>query len=221
MRKITVICLLLINTVSIYGQQNDFVALSGIKIEHKWNKYLSSSLALQSMLNENVSELWIAFADIGLSYKLNKNFETQLHYRQIKLKRFDNSYESRQLFYHTISWSKSVSKLTYTIRHRTQQLTFEDHFNDPFKGPYFYFRDRITIKYKINYFLQPYFATEAFFPLNRSNRPWMDQYRPTLGLFYCFNNNVKAEAYFQLQNPYLRPNATKRYVLGANLYVNI
>jgi hypothetical protein len=221
MNKLILAFFILLFTSKADCQQKDFVLLNGVKFEHKWNKYWSSSLALQTMLNENSSELWIAFADLGVTYRLSKHIETQLHVRQMKLRRIDNSYERRQLFYHTISWSKNISKLSYTLRHRTQQLTFEDHFDDAFKGPFYYFRDRFTIKYKINYYLQPYIATEFFFPLNRPNRPVMDQYRPTIGMFYCFNNKVKTEAYFLLQNPYLRQNATKRYVLGVNLYMNI
>ena len=67
MNKLILAFFILLFTSKADCQQKDFVLLNGVKFEHKWNKYWSSSLALQTMLNENSSELWIAFADLGVT----------------------------------------------------------------------------------------------------------------------------------------------------------
>jgi hypothetical protein len=203
------------------AQQNDFVLLNGYKLEKKWNRSWATSIAVQNMFNENASEWWIGFVDAGVSFNLTRRLQTELHMRQIKIKTTDNIQQRRQLFYHTLSWYDSFGKWVVSARHRTQQLTYEDHFADQFKGPFFYMRDRFVLKYRLNYFMQPYASAELFFPLNRANRPTVDQYRAAIGCFFVCNDKLRFETYYQVQSPVGRPTSTTRYVLGVNAYLTL
>lgn len=203
------------------AQQNDFVLLSGLKVEKKWDRSWATSLSLQNMWNENVTEWWIGFFDGAVSFNINRKWQTEFHVRQIRAKSIENQMQRRQLFYHTLSWYDSFGKWVVSARHRTQQLVYEEHFNDEYKGPFYYMRDRIVVKYRWNYYVQPYVSSELFFPLKRANRATIDQVRASAGCFFVFNDKLRFESYFQLQSPVARPTATTRYVLGVNAYFNI
>lgn len=203
------------------AQQNDFVLLNGYKLEKKWNRSWATSISIQNMFNENASEWWIGFVDAGISFNLTRRLQTEVHVRQIRTKTVQDNLQRRQLFYHTLSWYESVGKWVVSARHRTQQLTFEDHFSDQFKGPFYYMRDRVVLKYRLNYFVQPYASTEFFFPLNRPNRATIDQFRAAVGCFVVWNDKLRFETYYQVQRPLDRPTATTRFVWGLNAYLTI
>ena len=210
--------LILVGCARSLAQQNDFVLLQGVKLEKRLNQRVAGTLSVQNMFNQNVSEWWIGFVDAGITLRLAKGWDTQFHLRQIRLQTPENAVQHRQLYFHTLSWTGSKNKWAFSVRHRTQQLVFGEHFNNRFRGPFWYVRDRALVAYRINYYWRPYTAFEAFFPLNRPTRPTIDQVRWTLGFFRTFNDHFKLETFYQLQQPVQRPNATVRYVWGVNLF---
>lgn len=218
MKTLLLIAFMLISSVCTLAQQNDFVLLNGLKVEKRWSPRFAGTLSVQNMFNQNISEWWIGFIDAGLTFRFAKGWDTQLHMRQIRMLSPENMVQRRQLYYHTLSWNGSKNNWSLSIRHRTQQLTFEDHFDNPFRGPFWYVRDRVLLAHRLNYYWRPYVAFEAFFPLNRPTRPTVDQTRFTIGCFRTFNDHFKIESFYQLQQPVNRPTSTVRYVWGINLF---
>ena len=197
------------------AQQRDFVGLSGVTMSKNINRGWDVSLGGQAMFNQNVHEMWFAFVDASVGYKPNRNINIELHSRTIQFRRLDNAYERRQLFYNTISWSKSSGRWSFSFRNRIQQLIYGEHLNDAFKGPVWYNRDRIAIRYRINYFLAPYASAEIMLPLNNYRRQGIDQYRIAAGISYTVNDLVRFDGYYQIQQQLQRTSGNNTYfVLG-------
>jgi hypothetical protein len=197
------------------AQQRDFVGLSGATMSKNINRGWDVSLGGQAMFNQNLHEMWFAFADASVGYKPNRNINIELHSRSIEFRRLDNAYERRQLFYNTISWSKSSGRWSFSLRNRIQQLIYGEHFNDEFKGPLWYNRDRLAIRYRINYYFAPYASAEFMVPLNNYLRQGIDQYRIAAGISYTLNDYVRFDSYYQIQQQLQRASGNNTYfVLG-------
>ncbi len=214
--------LLLLQSVSVLGQQQDFVLQPGFSVTKNLNRAWDLSFGSQFSLNQNARELWFAFGDASIGYRLNRNLNIELHAREIQYRQLDNSYRARHLFYNTITYSKGLGKWSLSVRNRIQQLVYGEHFSDSFKGPIWYNRNRIAIRYKINYFWSPYVSTECMLPLNRPNRKSIDQLRVAAGMSYTFNEYIRTDLYYQLQQQLARSSGNDSFfVLGLNLAVKI
>jgi hypothetical protein len=130
-----------------YCQQRDFTGLTGITVSKNINRAWDVSLGTQAMFNQNLHELWFVFTDGSIGYRINRNLNTELHTRIIQFRQLDNTYSRRNLYYHTLTWSKSYGKWGFSLRNRLQQLVYGEHFNDAFKGPVWYNRNRIAVRY--------------------------------------------------------------------------
>jgi Protein of unknown function (DUF2490) len=204
------------------AQQNDFVLLTGMSVTKNINRAWDLSLATQLNFNQNVHELWFGFADASIGYKLRRNLNSEFHMREIQYRQPDNSYRARRLFYHTLTWSKGIGKWSFSVRNRLQQLIYGEHFSDDFKGPLWYNRDRIAVRYRINYYWAPYASAECMLPLNRPTRSGIDQYRVALGMSYTANDYVRVDSYYQIQHQLQRSAGNNTYfVLGLNLSIKI
>jgi len=194
-------------------RRTDGVGLVGFSLEKKWSRSLSTSLIHQTMIHQNFSQWWMSFLDVGVGFRLNENWTTELHARRVAFSLPNGSYQNRHLFYHTLSYVESVRNWTFSFRHRAQQLVYENHFSDSFKGPFWYCREKANVKYRFNYYWSAYANGEFFFPLNRPTRPTIDQVRYGVGLLRTFNQNIRLEAYTQLQQP-TQVQRTQRWLTG-------
>lgn len=204
------------------GQQQDFVLQPGISITKNLNRAWDVSLGSQLSFNQNARELWFVFGDASVGYRLNRNINIELHAREIRYRQLDNSYRARHLFYNTVTYSKGIGKWSLSIRNRIQQLIYGEHFSDDFKGPIWYNRNRMALRYKINYYWSPYISAECMLTLNRPTRKSIDQWRVAAGMSYAFNEHIRTDLYYQLQQQLARSSGNDAYfVLGLNLAVKI
>jgi hypothetical protein len=218
---ITILVFLLHSTTA-RGQQSDFVIQPGLTVSKNINRSWDLSLGTQLSFNQNAQELWFAFADASIGYRINRNLNIEIHAREIQSRQLNNSYQARHLFYNTITYSKSFGKWSLSVRNRLQQLVYGEHFSDSFKGPLWYNRNRLGIRYKINYYWSPFVSAECMLPLNRPNRKSIDQYRLAAGMSYTFNEYIRTDVYYQLQQQLARTSGNDSfYVLGLNFSVKI
>lgn len=199
--------------------QRDMQAMGSINASHAFNQSWSFSIMAQALLNQNLSELWIANGDIGVGYQFNSNWKAEMHFRAIKFRTPDNDYQNRNLIYNTLTYTNSWGKWSIALRNRLQQLTYEDHFNDSFKGPLWYNRDRLTLKYRIDYYWAPYLSLETFVPLNHSTRSGIDQWRYAAGVVRTFNDRFKIDLRYQIQNQLQRSVHRINYLTAINCYI--
>jgi len=216
------IAALFLRSIAALAQQQDFVIQPGFSLTKNVNRAWDLSIGTQFSFNQNAQELWFAFGDAAIGYRLNRNLNIELHAREIQYRQLDNSYRARHLFYNTITYSKGFGKWSLSVRNRLQQLVYGEHFSDSFKGPVWYNRNRLALRYKINYYWSPYISTECMLPLNRPNRKSIDQFRLAAGVSYTLNEYIRTDLYYQLQQQLARSSGNDSYfVLGLNFAVKI
>jgi hypothetical protein len=200
------------------AQQRDFVGLTGFKTEYRISRSVDIALQHQNMFNQNLAEWWIAFADASIGYKIKKGWATELHYRLIQFRNANNRYETRQLFFHTLSYTLDLGKWDIVFRSRLQQLTFDELFGSYDRPSRVYHRFRIVPRYKWNYFWSFYFSAEWFTPLVHETRKNPDQWRAGIGAVHSFNDHWKLETYYQIQQQMARLRNNTFFVVGVNGY---
>jgi len=215
------VALLYFYSVAANGQQQDFVFQPGFSVSKNLNRAWDLSLGTQLSLNQNAQELWFAFMDASIGYRFNRNINIELHAREIRFRQLDNSMRARHLFYNTVTYSKGFGKWSVSFRNRIQQLVFGEHFSDSFKGPIWYNRNRVALRYKINYYWSPYVSAECMLPLNRPDRKSIDQYRIATGMSYTHNEYIRTDVYYQIQHQLARSGNDTNFVLGLNFAVKI
>ena len=215
------VALLYFYSVAANGQQQDFVFQPGFSVSKNLNRAWDISLGTQLSFNQNAQELWFAFGDASIGYRLNRNINIELHAREIRFRQLDNSMRARHLFYNTVTYSKGFGKWSVSFRNRIQQLVFGEHFSDSFKGPIWYNRNRVALRYKINYYWSPYVSAECMLPLNRPDRKSIDQYRLATGMSYTHNEYLRTDVYYQIQQQLARSGNDTYFVLGLNFAVKI
>lgn len=214
--------ILVLSATTVCSQQKDFTGLSGITLSKNISRAWDVSLGTQAMFNQNLHELWFAFLDGSVGFRIKRNLNTELHVRAIQFRQLDNTYSQRNLFYHTLTWSKSLGRWGVGLRNRVQQLVYGEHFNDGFKGPVWYNRNRVAIRYRINYFWSPYISMEGLVPLNHVRRKGFDQYRIATGVSYTRNDFVRFDIFYQIQQQLQRSAGNSTFfVIGFNTSIKI
>jgi hypothetical protein len=193
------------------GQQQDFVGVTGISVSKQLNRSWDVTVGTQASFNQNLNELWFAFSDVSLGYSINRNWSTEFHVRQIGFRNLENTYEHRQLFYHTLQWSKGFGKWSFGARNRLQQLVYGEHFNDAYRGPVWYNRNHFSVRYRINYYWAINATADIMVPLNHVRRSGIDQFRCSAGLSYTYSERLRFAGYYQLQQQLQRSGGNNAY----------
>lgn len=185
---------------SLYAQEQiDFVGSLNFGIE----KRLSQSIHLTGLssikINQDLHEVGFFFLDVGAKYKYNNKVGINFNYRYAKRRNLDNGYDTRHFLYGDLDLNHSFRKWTMFSTHRFQAM-FYSHIGDSYKRPVFYLRNQFGIKYRINYFWQPYIESELFTPMFRSEQALFNQYRISFGVSYTFNRDFKISIFEQAQH---------------------
>jgi hypothetical protein len=203
------------------AQQKDFVTMPQLAISHKFNASVYGEAFQQFMFSDNSRELWMSSTDFGVGYRLNKFVSTELHYRNVSVRRLNNLFENRNLFYHTITYQNSSGKYLWTIRNRLQQLSFAEHFDDGYKAPRWYNRLRFNLAKRVDYYWSGGINAEFFYPLNNNERRGLDQLRLGASVTRRFNEDFSIAVSYQLQQQLKRAGNNSYFVLGLQLNYEI
>ena len=196
-----VVALLAITIRMLFAQsQIDFREQTNVRAEHRFTQDFAIALMGAAILTNDVQELGFAYLDGGLSYRITPNLAVNANYRLLLRRNLFNAYDRRHVLYADLDYSKGLPgpwMLTGTLR---VQVQFYNHlFSEGPRPPNCYLRTRAGLRYKINYYWQPFAETELFTPLFRPQKPWPDQIRASLGIAHVFNRFVRVEIYEQLQ----------------------
>jgi hypothetical protein len=199
------------------AQRDDFAPMVGARIEKRIAPSWDIGIGTQSMFRDNASEHWFSFGSVSVGYRISRNFTTEINYRFIRFRNTENFYETRNLFFHALNYTGYSGAWSFSLRTRTQSLVYGDHFRDDFKGPRWYSRNRVMVRYRLDYYWSPYVAAETFFPLNRPTRPLVDQYRWTAGVTRTFTDRFRMDLFAQVQD--LRGRQPSRIIFTPGLSV--
>ena len=215
MRKI-IFLFLVTNSFYSSAQQQDAALWASLNAEKKISKHFSGTFFTQYIVNQNLHELGLYFFDAGVNYKFDNNFSASADYRFSNSRNLDNFYEQRQMFYADLSLAKGFGKFGITARTRIQRQYYSGVFNsDSFRLPKNYSRNKLTLRYRYNWYWSAYLAEELFYRLDKSI---INAWRTSAGIYYQLNLKNKIELSYAVQQQDNVPNPRTDFITGINYY---
>jgi hypothetical protein len=179
---------------------NDAQMWFNLYLEKKVTDHWSAHLNQQDRWTENVSQFNFAYADMGLTYKLNKHIKFLGDYVFTQKRRDDGSFGTVHQYYIAGTYKYDYMRWRFMYR-----LMYQFQFNNPYTSfygldPFHYLRNKFIVKYEYNKYFQFYAAEELYLPLNSPQINGFDRNRTFVGLFYNTFKNQQLEIYFMYQN---------------------
>lgn len=184
-----------------FGQENDAGLWISANLEKSFSQAFSVSYTQELRMAENISEASVIFGDLGLDYRLNKQFKIAGHYRWIFDHNLDDSYTSSNRFYLDLSYKGKLKPVSISLRERVQSEFVK--FNSTEKvNPEIYSRTKATLKFDLDRKISPYLYTELFHPLNTNSLFFFDKIRYSAGLEYQINKRHVIDLGYMIQHKY-------------------
>jgi hypothetical protein len=213
-KSLILLCCLNMSSAMLYAQQEDFQGIFAFGIEKKISPSFSLSFYNEERFNQNLSELGYSFFDGGINYKIDRHWTLGANYRYIFLRNLNNEYRGRSVVYGDVSYSKSISKFSFVVRARIQTAFHPLVTNETQQNSVTYNRDRLTIRYRYNYYIVPFVYGELFVPIDHPTHEYLDRIRYCAGFNYNFNDHLKVEVYYQISQEFNQSNKKTNYALG-------
>lgn len=206
--------LLLLLNVPVFSQVNDAQLWTSIALKKKIIKPLSVSFTQDFRFTENVSELGSFFSEVGLLYKINKNWRISGDYRFSYKIQLDNTYSRRHRYNFDLSYRIKYYHFGLILRTRFESEYKKVNSSETGHIPDNYSRNKLTLKYDITRRISPYASVEAFIPLNNPKIKGIDNMRYSLGLEWEFVKNSAIDVYYMIQREYQVKNPERDFVAG-------
>ena len=162
----------------------DLQLWTGAKIKKTFAKDWTVSLQEEIRLKQNVSEINNHFTEIGLRYRINKNFALEGDFRYTWDKKKDKSYEGISRYNFDLRYKGVIDFLTINYRLRYQKeaegmKVFE--MNAPYVKQ---LRHRLTVRMNSLKQIEPYVSGEIFQVFTPYLSPEFKYYRVQAGIRY-------------------------------------
>jgi hypothetical protein len=181
-------------------RQIDFREQTNVRAEYRFTQDFSFAVMAAAILTNDLNEVGFAYFDGCLGYKITPNIGVNANYRQLFRRNLYNNYDRRHVLYADLDYTKGLpGPWTFTGTIRLQGQFFNHLFSEGPRQPTWYARTRVGLRYKINYYWQPFVESEMFTPLFNPQKPLPDQLRASLGFSYTFNRHIRVEFYEQMQ----------------------
>lgn len=181
-----------------------------VKIDKDITSKFNVQLALQSRLENNISELGQLNSKLELTYKLNKNIRAVAAYGFGENRRLDGSYGDRQQFYAGVILRKKIKSFLFAYRNVLQAQVKNINTSETGGVPLFFDRNRINIKYELNKWLDVYAEEEINLSYGQFKYDNISRSRTSLGAIYNISKKSNVEAYFMFQKHFRYNNQPRR-----------
>ena len=194
---------------------NDAALWLSVNFEKKINKHFYLQLNQQNRITENMTTYGRGSADLNVTYRLNKNIRFTGGYVFLKRPLPDNSYTNEHRFYSAITLKKRLGRWDFTFRNMLQ-LRFKNIYSSyEGKVPGIYERNKLTVKYDLNKYFNPYISEELFYPLHKGIQKGLSKSRTAIGCTYRLSSKSQLDLYFLFQQELNAYNPTNRdFVYG-------
>jgi len=160
----TAVILILGNTL--YAQEtktiSDLGLWTGVTIEKTVNKKWTFSLREELRFKKDISELYKYFTQLGIEYRINRNFSLEGDYRYIQDKNNEGRFDNRSRYNFDLTYKGKLAFITVLYRLRYQKEVEGMKILD-MREPYEkYFRNRITLRYNRLRKVEPFLSGELF-----------------------------------------------------------
>ena len=170
-----------------------------IYLEKKISKKIDIHLNQQDRFINNISQFGLGYADVGMTYKFTKNIKVLADYVFIEKKRNNDTYKIRHQYYVALIFKKDFGYWRFSYRNM-----FQCQYNSPFTSdngyiPYYYDRNKITVKYKATKRFSFYVAEEVNIPIHNPQATGLNRSRSFLGMFITTRKHQQLEFYYMYQ----------------------
>lgn len=209
----------LLSLSSLQAQQipEDAWLWNTLEIDKKLTRSLSLDFTEELRLFDNMSRINLFFTNIGINYKLNKNFKFSLVYRFINKNQNDVYYSKRHRLYLDISYRHSFKDFNFIYRIRFQGQVRDYYSSDNGRNIERYMRHKFDFQYNYKKFT-PYLAAEFRFQFTNPNfyygNDLWDRYRLYAGSDYKINRQNSFGLYYMIQRDFNNKNIERDYTIG-------
>ena len=169
-------------------------------------------------LKENFTRLNLFYTNLGMEYKVTKNFKAALVYRWIDKYQDDDSYSFRNRLMLDLTLKKKFGKVTFSYRNRTQVEARDIYTSAAGKIPEWYSRNKIGAKYDMGKRYTPFASAEFRYqfhdPRNVESDGYWHRDRYVLGAEYEINKKNTFSAYYLIQREYNVLSPQNLYIVG-------
>ena len=213
MRRIrSSILLLLISTLSVSSQENDFQTWHSLSFKKRGIHKIDMTFKSALRLRENSSLYSKRFFDVKFKKRINKRISISAGFRYIT--NWANEYKiiKSRRFYSDINYKKKlVKRLSYSIRNR-----FQSQSNIYAKK--ISFRQKISFSYNIRKTkLTPNIATEYFLDAEGI----FNKLRSTVSLAYPISKNLDVDLAYRIQQEYNVNNPETLFIFETKLLYDL
>ncbi len=199
MKRATVILFLLCGTLGHAQQYYDDAQLwLSIFLEKKVTKNFFVHFNQQNRWVQNISQFGLAYADLGVTYKINKNIKVAGDY-VFGQKRKNDGFRTRHQFYVALFLKTEIKKWRLMYRNRLQLQYYDPYTSSDGTTPFIYDRNKITVKYAATKRFEPYISEELYLPLNNPQLRGFQRSRSFAGLIYNLTKDMQFDFYFGFQ----------------------
>lgn len=199
---LTVLSLLFAN---VYAQNNDALLWTSIEVEKKFKSDITLKTEVGYRLYNNYQNIDKYYAELGISYKLNKYFRLLGQYRFVqKEKTFDHYFASRHRVSVGTKSGFKYKKFRFNWTCKYQLKVFDDiehnYGNTKLSS---YNRNKFQVKYKTSSIkLFPYISYEFYIPLHAMSEYQyaIDTQRFLVGMEYKINKKNSFKLFYMLEN---------------------
>lgn len=203
--------------------ETDVELWTGLDFAKEINKDLTLSFALQTRLRENISITKSNFGQIGLTFPIKKISKKLKVTTSIRINRNENAkWTTRPMIdiaYRT--YRNDFIDVGYRIR---LQKSFENIVTENFSNfvffDDFYWRNRITLKYRKLKDVEPYIAVSLFKNVGRQTII-ADQFRVITGFSYKVNKRHSLKLSYIYREKFNTKNQEINHVISAKFYFDI
>jgi hypothetical protein len=188
-----------------------------LKLNKKLDKRLQSQLVIQNRFNNNITEYSQLNTNLELKYKLNKHVKLMGGYVLGNKRKPEGHYLFRHQAYLGFLMRQKMNRFGFIYRNLVQAQTPASYNREKALVPKYFDRNKLTVKYEINKYLETYVAAEVNLPLSKNYQGlYINRLRTFTGLQFNLSRRSYLETYFLYQRKYLikRGGLPRDYIYG-------
>jgi hypothetical protein len=163
---------------------SDLQLWTGAAIEKSWGKSWSLSLQEEIRFKQDISEINNFFTEVGLRYRISKNFGLEGGYRYTRDRKSDGGYETLTRYNLDLRYKGRLDFITIYYRLRYQKEVEGFNLVDQAADFEKYVRHRIRIRYNDLQKIKPYVSAELFQQFRPDYYAELEYIRVVGGLVY-------------------------------------
>ncbi|HEU4717001.1 MAG TPA: DUF2490 domain-containing protein [Bacteroidia bacterium] len=203
---------------------NDAQLWENLNVNKKLTQNFTLRFSHEGRFTQNDSRLTYYFGDFGAEYEIPKtHFGILLDYVFIR-KELPEYWSTRHQFYTALTYGKKFGK--FSVHDRQMFLGQVKDVNTSIDGRYpeWYVRNKLTLKYKFNFFWSAYVAEELYWHINIPRPdalPHFNRVRYFAGLFFKPDNHNEFEVYYLIEQHMNTTAPPHNFVLGVGYELSL